>query len=341
MRNMVDDSQKKVVDVTYRSGAAARLAGVPVETLRVWERRYAVSDPQRSEHGQRHYSLEQVQRLNLIKQLVDLGNPIGNVAQLSTVQLSDMLEATHELLRPASAGITSDVLRIALIGDALVRHMAGRKLSFNRIEVVKSCANLAVALDVLTGFPVDVLVIELSEMTQDSLELIAEVRQMARAGAVLMLYRFCSSRTIRQLRQAGYLVARMSHDVVEIESLCHTALVSSARYAADAGFGQANATGAREMAVTLQESIPARLFDDAALEAIAASAVSIDCECPRHLVEILLTLVSFERYSEQCENSNSGDAALHRDLQRTTAKARSMLESALQRVAIAEGLSLP
>ena len=26
----------------YRSGMAARLAGIPVETLRVWERRYAV-----------------------------------------------------------------------------------------------------------------------------------------------------------------------------------------------------------------------------------------------------------------------------------------------------------
>ncbi len=338
---MVDESSKKAVDVTYRSGAAARLSGVPVETLRVWERRYAVSDPQRSEHGQRHYSLDQVQRLGLIKQLVDLGNPIGNVAQLTKTQLGDMLDAARELLRPASTGTTPGVLHIALIGEGLVRYMSGRKLPFNRVEVVKSCSNLAVAVDVLAGFPVDVLVIEFSEITQDSLQLIAQARQMAGASAVLMLYRFCSSRTIRQLRQAGYLVARMSHDVVEIEALCHTALMSSARYAGDAVFGRYQVTGPGEMAVAMQDGIPIRLFDDAALEAIAVSAVSINCECPGHLVEILLTLVSFERYSEQCENSNSGDAALHRDLQRTAANARSMLESALQRVAIAEGLPLP
>ena len=40
----------------YRSGVAARLAGLPVETLRVWERRYGVSDAGRSprEIGRAH-----------------------------------------------------------------------------------------------------------------------------------------------------------------------------------------------------------------------------------------------------------------------------------------------
>ena len=40
----------------YRSGSAARLSGVPVETLRVWERRYGVTDTSRSEGGRRQYS---------------------------------------------------------------------------------------------------------------------------------------------------------------------------------------------------------------------------------------------------------------------------------------------
>ena len=68
---------------TYRSGAAARLAGVPVETLRVWERRYGLTEPARSARGQRQYSLEDVRRLGLIKQLVDAGNAIGALAHLN------------------------------------------------------------------------------------------------------------------------------------------------------------------------------------------------------------------------------------------------------------------
>ena len=37
----------------YRSGVAARLSGLHPETLRVWERRYAIVGPQRSDGGQR------------------------------------------------------------------------------------------------------------------------------------------------------------------------------------------------------------------------------------------------------------------------------------------------
>ena len=32
----------------YRSGVAARLTGVPVDTLRIWERRYSVIGPRLS-----------------------------------------------------------------------------------------------------------------------------------------------------------------------------------------------------------------------------------------------------------------------------------------------------
>ncbi|PJI53093.1 hypothetical protein CTI14_33225, partial [Methylobacterium radiotolerans] len=42
--------------ITYRSGVAARLAGLSPETLRVWERRYNLSDVERSARGQRLYS---------------------------------------------------------------------------------------------------------------------------------------------------------------------------------------------------------------------------------------------------------------------------------------------
>ena len=58
----------------FREGKAeARLAGLPVETLRVWERRYELSEARRSAHGQRLYMASQVQRLGLLKQLVDQG----------------------------------------------------------------------------------------------------------------------------------------------------------------------------------------------------------------------------------------------------------------------------
>ncbi len=74
----------------YRSGVAARLSGLHPETLRVWERRYAIVGPQRSDGGQRLYSASDVTRLIHIKQLVDLGHAIGVVAKLSPTTLASM-----------------------------------------------------------------------------------------------------------------------------------------------------------------------------------------------------------------------------------------------------------
>ena len=41
---------------SYRRGAVAKLTGIPVETLRVWERRYNTVGPRQSAKGQRIYS---------------------------------------------------------------------------------------------------------------------------------------------------------------------------------------------------------------------------------------------------------------------------------------------
>ena len=120
MMTKTPDTLDRTVTPTaqYRSGVAARLAGLPVETLRVWERRYGNSDTGRSEHRQRLYSQAQVRRLRLIKQLVDQGHPIGALAQLPLEQLG----ALAVVPVPRSA---AQLPRVALVGPALARRLAG------------------------------------------------------------------------------------------------------------------------------------------------------------------------------------------------------------------------
>lgn len=78
-------------DSAYRIGAVSRLTGVTQDALRVWERRYGVVEPQRSEGGDRLYSREDVTRLTLIKRLVDAGHAISRVARLTLKQLQQRL----------------------------------------------------------------------------------------------------------------------------------------------------------------------------------------------------------------------------------------------------------
>jgi DNA-binding transcriptional MerR regulator len=316
--------------VTYRSGAAARLIGVPVETLRVWERRYGVADPQRSAQGRRMYSAEEVRRLVLIKQLVDLGNPIGAVARLQNDQLIALHDNTQALVlaKAASPAASGRLLRVAVVGEALARRFSGFGLRSPALDVIRTCPAISGAAAALRGVAADVLAVELPEMTSPSLALMAELKEASGAQGVLVLYRFCSGRTIRQLRDAGYIVARTSSDAVEIAALCQATLATIPRL---------------PLALTAASPLPAPQsprWNDADLEALTKISTNVDCECPQHLAEILLTLGSFERYSAQCESRNPADAALHRDLQHTVAQARALLEDALERVVLADGLLL-
>ncbi|HSG20529.1 MAG TPA: MerR family transcriptional regulator, partial [Burkholderiaceae bacterium] len=79
------------IDWVAKTGAAARLSGIPVETLRVWERRHAVSGEPLRRGTHRLYSRAQVERLALVKRLVDGGHAIGSLAPLSDAQLAQMM----------------------------------------------------------------------------------------------------------------------------------------------------------------------------------------------------------------------------------------------------------
>ena len=80
---------------------------------------------------------------------------------------------------------------------------------------------------------------------------------------------------------------------------------------------------------------------DQALARISQSLTTLSCECPRHVVELLISLGTFERYSADCANRSPADAELHRWLQQVAGAARASFEDALVRVAAAEGLPLP
>jgi DNA-binding transcriptional MerR regulator len=70
----------------YPIRAVSKLTGISVDTLRAWERRYAVVEPERDERG-RLYGEADVERLKLLRQLVEQGHAIGRVAALTSEEL--------------------------------------------------------------------------------------------------------------------------------------------------------------------------------------------------------------------------------------------------------------
>jgi len=310
----------------YRSGTAARLSGVPVETLRVWERRYHVVAPPMSIGGHRLYSQADVRRLTLIKRLVDMGNPVGSIARLPTDALERMREAERVAV---GSGALVKPLRMAVIGESLAARLSADDSRGSWYELVATCAYPRDAANVLHGAKADVLVVEAPTLQADAAESIAALKASSGASFAIVLYRFASARVIRSLREYGHGVLRSPAEAAELEMLCRASL-------------RANLPRAESrVPVSAQGEAPARRIDDRMLERYARANPNLTCECPRHLAELLLSLTGFERYSAECESRNEVDASLHRELQRTAGHARALIEESMLMVARAEGLPLP
>ena len=76
----------------YPIRVVARLTGIPIDTLRAWERRYGAVEPARDDRG-RLYDDVDLQKLKLLRRLVERGHAIGRIANLGEPELGKLLEA--------------------------------------------------------------------------------------------------------------------------------------------------------------------------------------------------------------------------------------------------------
>jgi len=77
--------------------AVERDTGLSKDTLRVWERRYDFPRPQRDALGERAYSIAEVEKLRLVRRLLDAGHRPGRIVR-------QPIEALRELVGQALAG---------------------------------------------------------------------------------------------------------------------------------------------------------------------------------------------------------------------------------------------
>ncbi len=75
------------MEAQFSIKAASKRAGLTTHTIRAWERRYGILSPVRSETNRRLFSVEDVERLTLLRQATEQGHSIGNVARLSNQEL--------------------------------------------------------------------------------------------------------------------------------------------------------------------------------------------------------------------------------------------------------------
>ncbi len=80
-------------DVRYNIAAVERDTGLSKDTLRVWERRYGFPKPQRDAHDERLYTLEELEKLRLLRLLIDYGHRPGKIINHSIAELARLITA--------------------------------------------------------------------------------------------------------------------------------------------------------------------------------------------------------------------------------------------------------
>ena len=83
--------------LTLSIAAVERDTGLSKDTLRVWERRYGFPVPSRDEGGERAYPLDQVEKLRLLKRLLDAGHRPGRIVGMPHEALQALADSTVDL----------------------------------------------------------------------------------------------------------------------------------------------------------------------------------------------------------------------------------------------------
>jgi DNA-binding transcriptional MerR regulator/methylmalonyl-CoA mutase cobalamin-binding subunit len=74
--------------------AVERDTGLSKDALRVWERRYNFPQPERDEFGERIYPADQVEKLRVIKRLIDAGHRPGKIINMDVCSLQTLAESS-------------------------------------------------------------------------------------------------------------------------------------------------------------------------------------------------------------------------------------------------------
>ncbi len=299
-----------------RSGVAARLAGLPVATLRVWERRYGVVTPPKSGAGQRLYSTADVLRLKLLRQLTRRGHGIGTIATLELEQLRSLAEGA-----PTMISIQSQLIRtVVAVGEGAAQRL--KSIAGCNVHTVYSDLDLAQRQSETVSDAVDILFVRLSSLQPGSAERVLALRTTLRAVSVVVIYAFGTESVAESLRDAGVTVRR--------EPVAGRELARLIAAPCDAGVSA--------IAATTNVQQRTQRFGDAILVKLSEQHSAIACECLRHVAEIVMQLCGFERYSQECKARSPADADLHRRLTEMTVGARMQFERALAEIIAEEGI---
>ena len=302
-----------IPDDFYRIGSVAALTGIAVERLRAWERRHGFS-PAHKNGRTRFYSADQLEKLKKIKHLIDRGQTVSSVINLSESQLHQRLtDQTTDTISATMQPGEALSPKVGLVGANLLQ-LEQQQDSNEHLNIVARWANLNALLDQgQQQEQPDVLVLQVPVLSSQD---IAKAQQALPGCKIISAYQFATAAELSRCQSQDAPVLKWPLDWREVEYTC---LEESKRYLKSVGYAK-------------------RRFSDE--ELIALSVGDDDPNRPtQHLVEAIHQVNALAAYLQSCAEEggdgaglNTGKSAALSGACGDAAFARAYLETALQAV---------
>ena len=308
----------------FRIAAVCRRAGLKASTIRVWEKRYSVVTPERTDSGHRVYTEQDVQQLTLIQRLIERGDTMSELAQLSMETLQQRLQHHRTPVASAAGGKQA---RFHAFGEQVAMRLhelppPGMEAGFWGANIIEDHSGIDTA-------PAEVdtcILCECDNVMDRQANALLDLNQRLKPSVFILVQRFAPRDLQRKLESAGVVFVRAPIAAQDLRDL----ITSRWR----------DAVGELPSAQAITGAAHPPIYHAEQLRRVAMIKPTLDCECPQHLAEILQSLNAFEGYSEACEDRSPEDAKIHALLRTTTAQARSLMETALTRVLQADKIDI-
>jgi DNA-binding transcriptional MerR regulator len=307
----------------YGIGTVARLTGLKPDTLRVWERRYGLGASHKSRTGRRQYTQSDLEHLQLVAALVSSGSRIGEIASSQRKTLEMLLRG-----RPAKAANAQPLPvakpRAIFIGEGLCDWLDEHQGCLANVDAHLARFSLADSeQDIFENMEgIDCLVVQCVTLASAQLGKIQKLVDKLQPGKVIVCYQFCNERWLKEIETSDIRAVEFPPDpaylAFEINNCAADAEVRQGQF----NLGE------------LVESKP-RQYSEQELSAARRLQSTLDCECPKHITDLVRALANFEEYSASCSVENWRDASIHACIYAYTGQARWLMERAL--AAVLEG----
>ncbi|MDF1820341.1 MAG: hypothetical protein P1U64_02125 [Alcanivoracaceae bacterium] len=175
-----------------------------------------------------------------------------------------------------------------------------------------------------------VLLLDLGLLGDNPVAKVQALEKAAMPESTILIYSFAKRSVINELRGEKRQVMRGPLKMQDLRTALINLIVRD----------MTRRPAPAKQAVVPETPPPAIIFSEQELARLQEIQSAVDCECPNHVSDVILSLKAFEDYSKQCENKDDADAKMHEFLYRAAGHSRAVMEHAMRELCRFEGIDL-